>query len=138
MRPNRPYVIVTVGLPDVRLSLLAGGVGDARRVGPHVRDETHGAFGAEVDALIQRLCELHDTPDSNAQAPRCFLLQGRGRKWRCRIAALLALLDARSAPGSRPHVAGNLVGRGAVADLELLAVARVELGRKGGFGTVRR
>ena len=61
------------------------------RVGAHVGDQAHLAL-ADVDAFVELLRDAHGLLRAEAQLARGFLLQGRGRERRRRIAlALLAV-----------------------------------------------
>ena len=60
------------------------GLGDARRVRPHVSDESDRAFRAEFHALVELLRDHHRLLDGEAELARSLLLQLRrdeGRDW---------------------------------------------------------
>src|SRR6185437_3055944 len=89
-----------------------------------------GSGRAQVDALVERLGELHGLTDAEAQLARGFLLQGRGReRGRC-VAALLALADRTDGEIGTLEVGDDPVRGGGVADLGLLAVDERQLRRK--------
>src|SRR5208283_3132236 len=80
---------------DERLDRVPRAFGDAGRIGAHVGDQALRAFGAEVDAFVQRLGRLHRLAHAELQLARGLLLQGRSREGRGRVAARLPLLDRR-------------------------------------------
>src|SRR6185503_12357597 len=70
--------------------LTGSAFGHARRVGPHVGDETHRALGAELDAFVQVLGDAHGALRAERQFLGALLLQRRGRERRRRILAAFA------------------------------------------------
>src|SRR5262249_30310278 len=63
------------------------------RVGPHVSDETLGAFRPEVDALVELLGDRHRLARREAELAPRLLLQRRGDERRQRVAPALAARD---------------------------------------------
>ena len=73
-------------------------IGDTSGIGPHIGDETHGAFVAQLDAFIELLRELHGSPRLKTQLSRRLLLQLAGDERRRRITAALLFLDFADYP----------------------------------------
>jgi hypothetical protein len=124
------------------VDVLAGGVfcgvRDARRVGPHVGDETLGAVtAAEIDAFVQGLRELHGLANAELEFARRFLLQSRSGERRGGIPALLALFDRGDFKRPGGHRGDDVECLRLVRDLGFAAVDRVDLGRKDDRATVR-
>ena len=116
---------------DVRARRLTRRIGDARRVGAHVGDEAlRPVAAAEVDALVERLGDLHRLADAEPQLARGFLLERRGRERCRRVASRLAGLDRCHPEGRVAQRRHDRLGLLAVGDLGLLAVDLVELRRE--------
>src|SRR5262245_23130681 len=64
-------------------------LGDARRIGAHVGDQSDRAFAAEFDAFVQPLRDLHCFLGRKAQLARRLLLELRGDEGRDGVALLL-------------------------------------------------
>src|SRR6185312_13840294 len=104
---------------------------DTCGIGTHVSDETHGPFGADLDALVQILRQSHRALGAEAEPLGRFLLQGAGRERRVRVLATLATLDFRY--GERleaPDVVENALRFRRVGDFRLLSVDVVQLCRE--------
>src|SRR5205085_10699809 len=82
---------------------------DACGVGTHVGDETYGAFAAELNALIQALCNAHRAADIEAEANCGVLLEPAGGVGSARVAPALFLLDGADAPLRGVEVADDVV-----------------------------
>jgi hypothetical protein len=114
-------------------------LGDARRVGPHVRDETDRALGAEVDALVQVLRQAHRALRAVAELLRALLLQRRGGERRLWILAPLAPLHVGDREDVAPlEIRQDRVGLRLIRDLGLLPIDVMELGRELLAGLVER
>ncbi len=114
-------------------------IADSSRVGAHVGDQADGSLTrAQVDALVERLGDLHRATNAHLKLPRGLLLQRRGRKRGGRVAPNFAFLD-RADPISgafeRPQCH---VGFGLRSQLELLAGVRYQLGGKWDVGIGRQ
>ena len=69
------------------------GIGDPRRIGSHVGDQTDQSFISDLNALVQLLRDLHRPLHRKPQFARSFLLEFRGDERRNRIALLLFSCD---------------------------------------------
>ena len=107
-------------------------LGDARRVGTHVRDETDlPLFAADIDAFVEILRQSHRALGAEAQLLGGFLLQrGRGER-RGGILPLLAPLDLGDGE-LRPslEVGEDALGFRPGGDLRLVAVDLMQLRRE--------
>ncbi len=84
--------LLPVQLHDDFANLADGFLREIERVRAHVGDEADGAL-ADVDAFVQLLRNAHGLLRAEAELARGFLLQGRGRERRRRIAAALLAVD---------------------------------------------
>ena len=100
-----------VALADVVADIGDGVIADARRIGTHVGDETHGAFVADLDAFIEALRDHHSALHAEAQLTRGFLLQGGSDERGDRIALLLA----------RGHALDDVIDAGEPANQRIVA-----------------
>src|SRR6478672_7195823 len=79
-------------LRDVAADLLDGLVGEIRRIGSHVSDETH-CRAADIDAFVELLGRAHGALRGHAELAHRLLLQRRGDERRRWIAQLGLALD---------------------------------------------
>ncbi len=68
---------------DKRADFLERGIGNSRRVGPHISYQSDGAFGTQLDAFVQTLCYAHRLLHREAEFSSRILLELRCDKgWR--------------------------------------------------------
>ena len=96
-----------------------------RRVRPHVRDQAHRAFAADLHAFIQPLRHAHRSAHVEAHPARSILLQLARRIRSLRVAPAFLFLDAphrpRRALKLRQHLVHRVLVRQRVREKLLLA-----------------
>src|SRR6185503_12656934 len=108
--------------------LLRRTLGNARRVGSHVRDETDRTLAPDLDALVEILSDPHRALRAERQLFGGFLLKRGRRERRRRILAALAALDLSDVEGFAAfEIADDPVGLLLVRNLRFLAVDVMEL-----------
>ena len=114
-------------LGNVGTSLLLGGRGYVCRVGAHVCDETGFTFGAQRDAFIQLLSDLHCALGGEPEFAGCLLLERARDEGGSRPSRLRFGLDAGHSVASRLEQRNKPLGLCFVGDLKFLLLAREAL-----------
>ena len=102
----------------------------AHRVGPHVRDETLGTLGAEVDALVELLRDRHRLLRREAELAARLLLERRGDEGRRGVPAALAPRDGLDHVARALERRDQRLGFRLVRDRRLLAPDLLERGHE--------
>src|SRR6185437_14808991 len=119
---QRPQIIARGGRCGIR---------DARRIGTHVRNESHGAFGTDLHTLVQILRKPHRALGPESESLGCFLLQCACRERRVRVLATLAPLDLGYRESlESADIVENALRVGGVGYLRLLSVDMMQLRRE--------
>ncbi len=130
---------LAVRLNDEFAGVVASLLADARRVGAHVGNEADGSLAAsQIDAFVKALSDLHRAAHPEPELARGLLLQRGGRKRRRGVPPNFALLNRSDAKFGPIEVLDDGGGFVAAPDLELLAAALDEIGRKDDLGTPLR
>ena len=109
----------------------------ARRVGPHVRDQTDGPATRDLAPLVEALRDLHRPAHGEPETARRGLLELRGDERGRRVLAPLRGVHFRDPPDGPLRLFANACGRGfgfetriGPVELELLPLERNELRRE--------
>src|SRR5690606_34001558 len=124
----RVHVVVAEALAQMIPCGVRGARRDACRVGSHVRDQTDGALGAQLHALVKLLRDAHRALCGETITLRRLLLQCRCRERRRWILRAFAALDLGDDERTVLHVVACAARVGLVVDRERLAVDVMEPG----------
>ena len=110
---------------------------DRDAVGPHIGDQPD-RVAVEIDALVEPLRDRHRPGRAEAELARGFLLQGRGRERRKRVAANFAMLDRGDAePAGLQDRVGGGAGLRLAVEIEAVEPLAVEMRQSGGEALAR-
>jgi len=112
--------VLAVDLSDEGARLGHGLAGHADGVGAHVGDQPHGAFLAELDALVELLGDHHGLLGREAEPARGLLLELARREGGQRVALRLLALDGAHREGRCLEPLDQFPGLGVACDLGLL------------------
>ena len=121
-------ILRTVVRDDERFRRLQRFVGQALRVGTHIRDETDRTAAGNVHALIELLRDGHRAPGRHAQTAGRLLLQRGGDERGRRAALLLPALDVVNPKRRRGHRLNDAVGLGFARHIHLFFRRAVKAG----------
>ena len=111
-----------VAIHDPRAHIVHRVLGQPGGIRAHVGDEAGGAFVAQLDTLVQPLCQAHGALGREAQLAGGFLLQAGSDEGRGRILAALLALDSGDPQGCLREQSHDLAGLAFVREHGLLSI----------------
>ena len=123
-------VFPAVVLVNECAGLFHGVVGETGRIRPHVRDEPHPPLLAELDALVQFLCEHHGSLRMEAEPARGLLLQRAGDERGPGVPPDRLFLDVGDLERLLADIVDVSLGGRPVADDRIVPRNLEELGKK--------